>query len=47
MTVQWNHKTARVNGINIHYVHHGSGKPVMLIHGWPEFWYSWRVRFPP
>ena len=46
MTVQWNHKTARVNGINIHYVHHGSGKPVMLIHGWPEFWYSWRRQIP-
>ncbi len=46
MTDQWNHKTARVNGINIHYVVHGQGSPVILIHGWPEFWYSWRNQIP-
>ena len=46
MTTQWNHQTARVNGINIHYVIHGQGPPVMLVHGWPEFWYSWRKLIP-
>ena len=46
MATQWNHRTARVNGINIHYVIHGQGSPVMLLHGWPEFWYSWRRQIP-
>jgi pimeloyl-ACP methyl ester carboxylesterase len=46
MSFQWDHKTARVNGINIHYVIHGDGPPVMLVHGWPEFWYSWRNQVP-
>ena len=35
-----------VNGINIHYVIQGEGSPVMLLHGWPEFWYSWREQIP-
>ena len=46
MTTQWNHRTAGVNGINIHYVTQGQGNPVILIHGWPEFWYAWRKQIP-
>ena len=46
MTTQWNHRTAKVNGINIHYVTHGQGSPVILLHGWPEFWYGWRRVIP-
>ncbi len=42
----WEHRTARVNGINIHYVIQGQGSPVILVHGWPEFWYSWRKIIP-
>ena len=42
----WEHRTARVNGINIHYVIQGQGSPVILVHGWPEFWYSWRKVIP-
>ena len=39
---QWSHYTTRINGINIHYVVEGDGDPVLFLHGWPEFWYSWR-----
>ena len=46
MAHQWDHRTAKVNGINIHYVIQGQGSPVILIHGWPEFWYSWRKQIP-
>ena len=46
MTVQWDHRTAAVNGINIHYVTQGHGAPVVLLHGWPEFWYGWRKQIP-
>ena len=46
MAMQWTHRTAVVNGIHIHYVIHGQGAPVILLHGWPEFWYSWRKQIP-
>jgi pimeloyl-ACP methyl ester carboxylesterase len=31
-----------VNGVRLHVVEAGSGPPVVLLHGFPEFWYSWR-----
>ena len=34
---RWGHYTARVNGINVHYVLEGDGEPVVFLHGWPEF----------
>ena len=46
MSMKWDHRTAVVNGINIHYVIQGQGAPVILLHGWPEFWYSWRKQIP-
>jgi epoxide hydrolase 4 len=36
------HGYARVNGVNLHYAESGSGELVILLHGFPEFWYSWR-----
>ncbi|XP_055311528.1 epoxide hydrolase 2-like [Sitodiplosis mosellana] len=38
------HKFATVNGIRMHYVEAGDkSKPLMVfVHGFPEFWYSWR-----
>lgn len=36
------HANATINGIRMHYVHAGQGEPVVLLHGFPEFWYSWR-----
>jgi pimeloyl-ACP methyl ester carboxylesterase len=38
----WEHNFAEVNGIRMHYVTAGSGPLVLLLHGFPEFWYSWR-----
>lgn len=31
------------NGQRLHYVSAGQGPLVMLLHGFPEFWYSWRA----
>lgn len=44
----WNHHTARVNGVRLHYVRHGPAEapPLLLLHGWPEFWYVWRKNIP-
>src|SRR2546421_6846077 len=37
------HGYADVNGIRLHYAESGSGGDlVVLLHGFPEFWYSWR-----
>jgi len=36
------HEYADVNNIRLHYVVEGSGKLVMFLHGFPEFWYEWK-----
>lgn len=42
------HHYAYVNGIRFHYVRAGTGKRlVLLLHGFPEFWYSWRKQIGP
>lgn len=33
-------------GVKIHYVAAGKGPLVILIHGFPDFWYSWRAQMP-
>jgi len=38
----WRHGFATVNGVRLHYVEAGDGPLVILLHGFPEFWYSWR-----
>jgi len=42
----WTHHHANANGIRIHYVEQGEGFPVILLHGFPELWYSWRYQIP-
>uniref|UniRef100_A0A672TD52 Bifunctional epoxide hydrolase 2-like n=1 Tax=Sinocyclocheilus grahami TaxID=75366 RepID=A0A672TD52_SINGR len=33
-------------GVKIHYVDLGDGPPVLLCHGFPESWFSWRYQIP-
>jgi epoxide hydrolase A/B len=40
------HHQIQTNGIKMHYVEQGSGPLVVLCHGWPESWYSWRHQIP-
>jgi pimeloyl-ACP methyl ester carboxylesterase len=47
MPDQWNHQFAEVNGVRLHYVRHGSGAPVFLVHGWPGFWFEWNKNILP
>ena len=52
----WNdfhHGSARVNGVRLHYVEGGSNgvpippmPPILLIPGWPQSWYAWRLVMP-
>lgn len=36
------HGSVDSGGVTIHYASLGSGPPVVLIHGFPDFWYTWR-----
>lgn len=42
----FDHRYLHVNGIRLHVVEAGRGPPVLLLHGFPEFWYSWRRQIP-
>jgi pimeloyl-ACP methyl ester carboxylesterase len=46
MTREFRHGYAHTNGIRMHYVEQGDGPLVLLCHGWPESWYSWRHQIP-
>ena len=40
------HGSAYVNGVRLHYATQGEGPLLILLHGFPEFWYSWRHQIP-
>jgi pimeloyl-ACP methyl ester carboxylesterase len=42
----WTSKFVDVRGLRMHYVEQGSGPLVLLCHGFPELWYSWRHQIP-
>jgi pimeloyl-ACP methyl ester carboxylesterase len=42
----WQHDFITTNGIKLHYVTQGEGKLMLMLHGFPEFWYSWRHQIP-
>jgi pimeloyl-ACP methyl ester carboxylesterase len=35
------HSTVSINGAEIHVARAGRGRPLLLLHGWPEFWLTW------
>jgi epoxide hydrolase 4 len=41
------HARAPGDGLELHYVEAGSGTPVVLLHGFPDFWYGWRHQVQP
>ncbi|MBA2447562.1 MAG: alpha/beta fold hydrolase, partial [Chloroflexi bacterium] len=40
------HQFVVANGLRFHCVEAGSGPLVLLLHGFPEFWYGWRHQIP-
>lgn len=42
------HHLIKTNGITLHVVTAGpaEGQPVVLLHGFPEFWYGWKEQIP-
>lgn len=44
----WEHRFAPVgDDLQLHFVDVGprDAMPVVLVHGWPDLWFAWRVRF--
>src|SRR5207237_623822 len=46
MTSEVTHRTIETNGIRMHLAEAGAGPLVLLCHGFPESWYSWRHQLP-
>ncbi|MGM3305206.1 alpha/beta fold hydrolase [Anabaena sp. WFMT] len=42
----WIHAYITTNDIKLHYVTEGEGPLMLMLHGFPEFWYSWRHQIP-
>ncbi|MDN5751050.1 MAG: alpha/beta hydrolase, partial [Pseudonocardia sp.] len=38
----WAHRSISANGIRLHVTECGDGPLVVLLHGFPEFWWTWR-----
>jgi len=34
------------DGVKIHYVTAGKGPLLVMLHGFPDFWYTWREQMP-
>lgn len=47
-SVELEHHTILTNGVHLHVVQAGpqDGELVILLHGFPEFWYGWRSQIP-
>ncbi|MEW4569958.1 alpha/beta hydrolase [Tautonia sp. JC769] len=41
------HGKADSDGVQIHYATMGDGPLVVMLHGFPDFWYTWRAQMPP
>ena len=44
MPLEVTHHRMTADGLDQHYVIAGKGPPVVLLHGFPEFWYAWATR---
>ena len=40
----WTHRTVSANGTRFHVASIGDGPLVLLLHGFPEFWWTWRTQ---
>ena len=47
MTIEIRHRQVATNGIELHVAEAGEGPLVVLCHGFPESWYSWRHQIVP
>jgi pimeloyl-ACP methyl ester carboxylesterase len=38
---------AEIGDVRLHYVEAGEGPLIVLLHGFPEFWFGWRLQIKP
>ena len=36
------HRFVEAGGVRLHVAEAGEGRPLLLVHGWPQHWYEWR-----
>ena len=46
MNIDWRGQFVETGDLKIHYVRAGKGRPLILLHGWPEFARSWMHNMP-
>jgi pimeloyl-ACP methyl ester carboxylesterase len=46
ITESWRHEFVEANALRFHFVTQGEGPLVLLLHGFPQFWYAWRHQIP-
>lgn len=44
--MDFQHRSADLAEVRLHYVTLGAGEPVVLLHGWPQTWFAWRRVMP-
>ena len=42
LAVEVSHQFAELSECRMHYVRRGEGKPILFLHGFPQFWFLWR-----
>ena len=40
----WTHRDTSANGVRLHAAEAGEGPLVLLLHGFPQFWWTWRAQ---
>jgi pimeloyl-ACP methyl ester carboxylesterase len=40
------HRFVEANGVTLHLAEAGNGTPLILLHGWPQHWWCWRLLIP-
>ena len=40
----WTHRDLSANGVRLHVAEAGEGPLVLMLHGFPEFWWTWRAQ---
>lgn len=40
------HRFVDANGVRLHVAEAGRGKPLLMLHGWPQHWHMWRHQIP-
>ena len=40
------HRDVQAGDVRLHVAEAGNGRPLLLLHGWPQHWWSWRRMIP-